>query len=36
MIEMHGRFAPHQAVEIAKAIENYNPAWTRNHVGLMI
>ena len=27
MIEMHGRFAPHQAVEIAKAIENYNPAW---------
>ena len=27
MIEMHGRFAPHQAVEIAKAIEKYNPAW---------
>ena len=24
---MHGRFAPHQAVEIAKAIEKYNPAW---------
>ena len=27
MIEMHGRFAPHQAVEIAKVIEKYNPAW---------
>ena len=27
MIEMHGRFAPHQAVEIAKAIEKYNPSW---------
>ncbi len=26
-IEMHGRFAPHQAVEIAKAIEKYNPGW---------
>ena len=27
LIEMHGRFAPHQAVEIAKAIEKFNPAW---------
>ena len=26
-IEMHGRFAPHQAVEIAKAIEKFNPGW---------
>ena len=26
-VEMHGRFAPHQAVEIAKAIEKYNPGW---------
>ncbi len=26
-IEMHGRFAPHQAVEIAKAIEKFRPAW---------
>jgi galactonate dehydratase len=26
-IEMHGRFAPHQAVEIAKAIEPLNPGW---------
>lgn len=26
-IEMHGRFAPHQAVEIAKDIEHYKPAW---------
>lgn len=26
-IEMHGRFAPHQAVEIAKAIEPVEPAW---------
>jgi galactonate dehydratase len=24
---MHGRFAPHQAVEIAKAIEKYSPGW---------
>ena len=27
MVEMHGRFAPHQAIEIAKAIERFNPAW---------
>ena len=27
LIEMHGRFAPHQAVEIAKAIEHLHPAW---------
>ncbi|MBH91058.1 MAG: dehydratase [Candidatus Marinimicrobia bacterium] len=27
LIEMHGRFAPHQAVEIAKAIEHLSPAW---------
>ena len=26
-IEMHGRFAPHQAVEVARAIEVYHPAW---------
>ncbi len=26
-IEMHGRFAPHQAVEIAKAIEPMSPGW---------
>ncbi len=26
-IEMHGRFAPHQAVEIAKAIEPVHPGW---------
>lgn len=26
-IEMHGRFAPHQASEIAKDIEQYKPAW---------
>jgi galactonate dehydratase len=26
-IEMHGRFAPHQAVEIAKAIEHLQPGW---------
>ncbi len=27
LIEMHGRFAPHQAVEIARAIEKFNPGW---------
>ena len=27
LIEMHGRFAPHQAVQIAKAIERLRPAW---------
>jgi galactonate dehydratase len=27
MIEMHGRFAPHQAREIARHIEKYNVAW---------
>jgi galactonate dehydratase len=26
-IEMHGRFAPHQAVEVARAIEPYHPSW---------
>ena len=26
-IEMHGRFAPHQAIQIAKAIEPLSPAW---------
>lgn len=25
--EMHGRFSPHQAVEIAKAIEKFEPGW---------
>jgi galactonate dehydratase len=27
-IEMHGRFSPHQAVEIAKDIEHLHPGWT--------
>jgi galactonate dehydratase len=27
MIEMHGRFAPHQAREIARAIEHFNIGW---------
>ena len=27
MVEMHGRFAPHQAIEIAKEIEKHKPAW---------
>ena len=26
-IEMHGRFAPHQAVEIARALEPFRPGW---------
>lgn len=26
-VEMHGRFAPHQAVEIARAIEKFHPGW---------
>jgi len=26
-VEMHGRFAPHQAVEIARGIERYSPGW---------
>lgn len=26
-IEMHGRFSPHQAIEIAKDIERFNPGW---------
>jgi galactonate dehydratase len=26
-IEMHGRFAPHQAVEIAREIEKFHPGW---------
>ncbi len=26
-IEMHGRFAPHQAIQIAKAIEHIQPVW---------
>jgi galactonate dehydratase len=26
-IEMHGRFAPHQAVEIARAVEKFHPGW---------
>ncbi|MCE9591298.1 MAG: mandelate racemase/muconate lactonizing enzyme family protein [Planctomycetes bacterium] len=25
--EMHGRFAPHQAVEVARAIEKFAPGW---------
>lgn len=31
-IEMHGRFAPHQAIEIARAIEEYRPAWIEEPV----
>lgn len=27
LIEMHGRFAPHQAVEIARDIEKFHPGW---------
>jgi galactonate dehydratase len=26
-IEMHGRFAPYQAIEIARAIEKHSPGW---------
>ncbi len=26
-VEMHGRFAPHMAIKIAKDIENLNPGW---------
>ena len=26
-IEMHGRFAPHQAVQIARALERFAPGW---------
>ncbi len=26
-IEMHGRFAPHQAVEVAREIERFHPGW---------
>jgi galactonate dehydratase len=31
-IEMHGRFAPHQAIEIARAIEEYRPSWIEEPV----
>jgi galactonate dehydratase len=31
-IEMHGRFAPHQAIEIASAIEQFRPAWIEEPV----
>ncbi len=27
LIEMHGRFAPHQAIEIARAVERFQPGW---------
>jgi len=27
LIEMHGRFSPHEAIRIAKAIEPYDPEW---------
>ena len=27
MLEMHGRFSPHQAREIAHHVEQFNPAW---------
>ncbi len=26
-LEMHGRFAPHQAVQIARAVEKFSPGW---------
>lgn len=26
-VEMHGRFAPHQAIEIAKHLESFSPGW---------
>ena len=32
MIEMHGRFAPHQAREIARQIERYNIGWIEEPV----
>ena len=32
MIEMHGRFAPHQAREICQQIEKYNIAWIEEPV----
>ena len=32
MIEMHGRFAPHQAREIARHIEKYNIGWIEEPV----
>ena len=32
MIEMHGRFAPHQAREIARHIERYNVGWIEEPV----
>ncbi|MFA6111162.1 MAG: mandelate racemase/muconate lactonizing enzyme family protein [Candidatus Latescibacterota bacterium] len=31
-IEMHGRFAPHQAIEIARALEEYRPGWIEEPV----
>jgi galactonate dehydratase len=31
-IEMHGRFAPHQAIEVARAIEPYRPSWIEEPV----
>jgi galactonate dehydratase len=31
-IEMHGRFAPHQAVEVARAIEEFRPGWIEEPV----
>ena len=31
-IEMHGRFAPHQAIEVARAIEEYRPSWIEEPV----
>lgn len=27
LIEMHGRFAAHQAIEVAQAVEKYSPGW---------
>ncbi|MEW6751701.1 MAG: mandelate racemase/muconate lactonizing enzyme family protein [Candidatus Latescibacterota bacterium] len=31
-IEMHGRFAPHQAIEVARRIEEYHPSWIEEPV----
>ncbi len=32
MLEMHGRFAPHQAREVARMVEKYNVAWIEEPV----
>jgi galactonate dehydratase len=32
LIEMHGRFSPHEALRIAKMLEPFNPAWIEEPV----